>query len=308
MKFLKSLLLVLSSLLIISQAKTAPKEVNIILPVEHESLNLIVQGIRQELNDKDVNITTSQAGGDLMLLSTIIRQLQSSKFDIIMPIGTMTAQMVIQRIKDKPIIAVAANKSVALGNANITGVNDEIQITNLLDKLPKLNKIAVIYSANDKIMPELDNLKAHAEVRSFTGETLDLRFVMVQNLIDLPNIIASISSDIEAFLVLKDHLVVSGIEIIAYEAYKRQIPVIASDEGSVARGASFSIGIAEKDIGKAGGAMAIQLLNGVDIKNIPYHHFYEYSLFINEHALLKQKTLNLQNLIDTAYPIVKVAQ
>ena len=110
-----------------------------------------------------------------------------------------------------------------------------------LKQLPVLKNMAVFYSASEKIMPEIEALKIYA-----AQEKIALHLVMIQNLTDLSAGVKTAPSDVQAFIVLKDHLVVSGLNILIQEARRRAIPVLASDEGSVLEGATLAIGVQEK--------------------------------------------------------------
>ena len=264
-------------------AEGSPKKIAIIVPLEHEAMSQIVSGITESLNATNSEIIVKNAQGDVNIMLALIKQLQDQNVDIIMPIGTNASQMTIAHIKNKPIICVAADLN-PVNDINVTGVNDEIPVTEFLTKLPPLHKIAVIYSASEKVAPEIETLKA------FAGEeNIDLHLAMIQTLADLPLALKSAPSDIQAFVILKDHLIVSGINVIVQEANKRLIPIIASDEGSVKNGATIAVGVREKDIGVKSGEIAKTILAGTKPSAIPYQTIDSLVLFVNKAALAKQK-------------------
>ncbi|WP_353281698.1 ABC transporter substrate binding protein [Wolbachia endosymbiont (group A) of Aleiodes leptofemur] len=69
------------------------KNIGIIVPLEHEAMTQIVNGIKESLQDQSVKITVKNAHGDPNALLTIIKQMQHQ--DILMPIGSSTSLMTI---------------------------------------------------------------------------------------------------------------------------------------------------------------------------------------------------------------------
>lgn len=259
------------------------KNIGIIVPLEHEAMTQIVNGIKESLQDQNVKITVKNAYGDPNILLTIIKQMQQQ--DILMPIGSSTSLMTISHIKNKPIVCVAA----AINNKNhplVTGVNDEISIIKLVDKLPSLYDITLLYSSSEKVAPAVKELKLYAEKNNIV-----LHKMMINNLTDLPLAVKNSPKNTQAFLILKDHLLASGINILKQEADNRSIPIIASDEGSVIDGATIAIGVQEKEIGVNSGLIAKDVLNGILPKNIPFKLMDSLMLFINSKSFSRQKIL-----------------
>ena len=117
---------------------------------------------------------------------------------------------------------------------------------------------------------------------------------MIQNFNDVPVAVKNALENTQSFIILKDHLIVSGINILKQEAFKRRIPIIASDEGSVISGATIAIGVQEKQIGVE--VMAKKILQGIEPKDIPFGDMKDLTLFINLKSLVKQDILIKENL------------
>lgn len=281
-------------------AEAKQKTVGIIVPLEHEAMIQIVSGIKQSLKDKDVSIEVKNAHSDPNLMLAIIKQMKDQDIDIIMPIGTSTTQMTLSHIKNRPVIGVAALADES-ANPFVTGVNDEIPITASISGLPKLRNIAVIYSASEKVAPEVEELKAYGAKHGVL-----MHLAMVQTMVDLPAAVRSAPKETQAFLVLKDHIVVSGINIVTQEAGKRAIPVIASDEGSVIKGASIAQGVKEKDIGIESGIIAKKILEGVKPCEIPHKTMNQFVIFVNEKAFAEQDVLTEDDIKALKIPIIKI--
>ena len=295
-------IIIFTMLVFISQLAIAKQQnIFIVVPIEHESLKKIVEGIEQNFSSDKYKIIVKNAQGDLNLMYSIVNQINNQDFDLVIPIGTQTSQLTLNIIKNRPIIAAAAiidNKNLPL----VTGINDEVPITSSLSNLPILKNLAVIYSASEKIMPEIEELRNYAKKNNII-----LHLKMVSTLLELSSAVKTISNDVQSFLILKDHLVVSGINILIQEAAKRKIPIIASDEGSVLSGATIAIGVKEQEIGLIVGKLAKDILNGTSPAAIPYQTIDKLTLFINEKSFKTQNILKLEDLASLNLPQQKIA-
>lgn len=277
-----------------------PRVVGIVVPLEHEAMLQIVSGIKESLHDMDIEIQEKNAQADSNTMLALIKQMKDQNVDFVMPIGTSACQMTISHITKTPIICVAA-LPVEGQSVFVTGINDEVPISESISRIPKLRNIAVIYSASEKIIPEIEALKSYA-----SKNNISLNMSMIQTLVDLPVMVKNIPKDTQAFLILKDHLVVSGVNIIVQEAKKRSIPLIASDEGSVKKGATIAMGVKEKDIGIEAGFIVKKILQGVIPFDIPHKRLDDKSvIFINEESFKAQKLLNIEDINELKMPIVK---
>lgn len=295
----KYFLLILSILTFVTSvvADDSSRKVIVIVPLEHESMTQIVSGIKEIVIDAEVIVQNAQGDNNIML--ALIKQNDSKNPYIIMPIGISACQMTMSHIQKKPIVCVAAD--MHSDSKWVTGLNDEVPISVSLSKLPKLRKIALIYSATEKVFSEVEALKSYA-----VKNNVKIHSSIIQTLVDLPSAVRSMPEDIDAFVILKDHLIVSGINILVQEANKRAVPVIASDEGSVINGATFSIGVKEKSVGIIAGSIANKILQGAKPSDIAYKTIEELTVFTNAKSFIKQKILNNEDIEKLGMPHVIV--
>jgi putative ABC transport system substrate-binding protein len=300
LKTVKKLFLTFLFSLFTTTSSYAAQKVGIIVPLEHEAMKQIVGGIKESLVQTKAEILVRNAQSDPMLSLSIIKQMQQQDIDVIMPIGTMACQMTVAHIKNKPIICTAALIDTTK-HPLVTGINDEIAVTETISKLPTLKKITLIYSSSEKIIPEVETLKSYA-----TKNGISLHLAMIQNLHELPLAVSSSPKDTQGFLILKDHIVVSGINILKKEAFKRSIPIIASDEGSVISGATIAIGVREKAIGVKAGIIAQKILQGTKPSDIPFETIHDLIVFINTQSFAKQQILNKTHLLALPFSQVEI--
>lgn len=270
-----------------------PYTVGVILPMEHEALHQITQGIQEELQQKmgkSVALKIKNAQGDLNIQRAIIEQLVRDPCDLLIPVGTAASQMTLNLAPEQKILCLAADSSLLQANRSLqaTALSDELSAADSLSFLhrvfPHIQKITLLYSASEKVAKEIPLVGQAARVLG-----IEVQRLMVQNMGDLYTISKAIASDSKAIFVLKDHLIVSGIQTVVQQAKLRQIPVMTSDEGSVIAGAAFAIGVKEASIGRQGALLAKAILEGTLPQDIaPQTIDGPFPLFVNRAACESQ--------------------
>lgn len=269
-----------------------PITIGVVVPMDHMALREIVAGFKQVVTQQyphPVVFNVQNAQGDIKLQRSIVELFMGQKVDLIVPIGTTTTQMTLSLVKEQPIVSLAALFSEAdrkkRNPRNITGVLDEIGGKKKLDFMrsiiPNLKMITILFhSGNEKIFPEVEELVAYGKQIGIKVQT-----IAIQALPDLSMAAQSISPQSEAILILKDHLVASGIRLLVPLAENRHIPLITSDEGSIHEGGSFALGVPEKMIGVEGGKLAVKVLEGTPIATLPMQPVKTLAIFYNPTAL-----------------------
>ncbi len=265
----------------------------IILPMEHAALSQITQGLKEELEQKmgkSVVLKIKNAQGDSTIQRAIIEQLVREQCNLLIPVGTSASQMTLSLAPKQKILCLAADATLLQVNQKFqaTSLSDELNIMDPLSFLhmafPDIHKITLLYSSSEKVAKEIPLVCQIAQTFGIQVQRL-----MVQNMGELYTISQGISSDSQAIFILKDHLIVSGIQTIVQQAQIRKIPVMTSDEGSVIEGASFAIGVKEASIGHQGALLAKAILEGAPPQSIaPQTIQGPFPLFINRAACKKQ--------------------
>lgn len=280
-------------------------QIGIIVPLEHQAMREIVEGFTDALaanNTLPVKIKVVNAQGDANLMRAMIQQMRDENFDIIMPISTTALQMTLSLVKQQSVVGVAAlyseDQRKLRSTCNVTNVNDELsveqQIAFIHSAYPKLKNLTLVYSSSDKIFQE-----AAAVKKSVGKYGITLNRVMVQNLQDLYMAGNAIPGNAGAIFVLKDGMVVNGIETLVKVARERKIPLITSDDGSVQNGAGFALGIHEKQIGVEAAKLVVQILHGTNVCALPLVTLAKPSVFINEVAM-RNEGQDVQQIKDAA--------
>ena len=105
--------------------------------------------------------------------------------------------------------------------------------------------------------------------------------------------ISSLVGKIDVLYVPTDNLIVSSMPIVSKVANENKIPIIASEEGSVSSGALACCGIDYEKLGYKAGELAIEVLEGKSVGDIPVTTLDETEIIINEDTL---KALDMQKL------------
>lgn len=246
----------------VSRFEQPAKKIGIIMPIEHRALLEISAGFQETLKglyEGPIIFKVGNAQGDINLQRAIISQMRDANYDLMVPITTTVAQMTAAMVGDQPIVGLAAD--LAERKNNLVIVDDELdkeKIIAFVHKVyPELKSIALIYSSSDKIFSEVKKVHSACE-----HHHIELHRLMIQNLVDLYSVSQAIPKDAGAVFILKDSLVASGISTLVQIAKKYRIPLITSDDGTVQQGASFAVGISERDIGVEGAKLAAQILHG----------------------------------------------
>ncbi|MGH2612447.1 MAG: ABC transporter substrate binding protein [Rhabdochlamydiaceae bacterium] len=268
MMFLFALISMITLFISFSYKGKTEKLVGVIVPIEHQALTEIVKGLKEKLgleSDSKILVKVMNAQGDLTIQRAIIEQLVRDQCDVLVPIGNAASQMTVALSKEHPIICLAADLNVESTQAAC--LTDQLSVQDSLSFLqtafPKIHKITLLHSSSEKIASDIPSALEAARSRGIQVQQL-----MVQSLAELYTVGQAIADDSQAIFILKDNLIVSGIQTVIQQAEKRHIPVMTSDEGSIIAGGAFAIGIKESDIGRQGAKMVQMVLNGISPQDL----------------------------------------
>ena len=290
--------------------------VGIVKPVAIPAMTEIVNGFKQQLTASypgHIHYIVANAQGDLNIMRSIFQQFKEKKVDLVVPIGTAAAQMADSVNRNQPIVALAAEfKDVdraKFKNKNITNILDEIDINKQIHFIhtafPELKYITIIYGTEPQVQPEAKQATAAAKHYGIKVQKL-----LVTSLPKLYTVSKHISPHSQAIFILKDELIVSGINTLIKQAAKKHLLLIASDDGSVKKGADFAVGVSERLIGIGGAKLAMQVLKGTTASSIPVKIMKHYHVYVSPHyenGIATQTHLNFARVKKAAekfnYPI-----
>lgn len=289
------------------------KTIGITQLVEHPSLDKARDGFIKALEDngykdgKNIKIDYQNAQNDMPTTQTIANKFVSDKKDLIYAISTPSAQAAYNTTKNIPILMTAVTDPVAAGlvksldqpEENVSGTSDYISIDKNLELIktliPNAKTIGVLYNTsevNSKI--QVDMLKEYASKNNYK---IIEKGVSSAN--EINQAMSSLIADIDVLYVPTDNLIVSSMPIVSRIATDNKVPVIASEDGSVKSGALACQGIDYEKLGYKTGELAVKVLNGEQVSNIPVATLDETQIIVNEDTLksLSMKKTDDKNII-----------
>ncbi len=289
------------------------KTIGITQLVEHPSLDKAKDGFIKALEDngykdgENIKIDYQNAQNDMPTTQMIANKFVSDKKDLIYAISTPSAQAAYNATKDTPILITAVTDPVAAGlvksidksEGNVSGTSDYISIDKNLELIkmfiPDAKTIGVLYNTsevNSKI--QVDTLKEYASKNSY--EVLEKG---VSSSMEISQAMSSLAGKIDVLYVPTDNLIVSSMPIVSKIATNNKVPVISSEDGSVKSGALACQGIDYEKLGYKTGELAVKVLNGEEISNIPVTMLDEAQIIVNEDTLesLSLKKIDDKNII-----------
>lgn len=282
--------------------------------VEHPSLDEIRRGLIEELADngyvKGENLTVNfqSAQGNLATAGQIAKQFAGDLPDAIVAISTPSAQSIVASTTQVPVIYTAISDPLAAklidengvpAQSNVTGLSSQLPIEPQLDLIqkvaPNAKTIGYVYSPGEaNSVTVLNQLKAAAPARGL--EILDLT---ANRPTDVAMATRSLDGRADVIYTSLDNNVVSAFEAMASAANELKIPVIASDEFSVRRGATAALGVNDYDFGRVTGEMVYRVLNDEAVTTVKPQVMNDLTLYVSpKHAQAQGVTLSDEVLKD----------
>lgn len=234
------------------------KTIVLVLPVEHTALMDIQSGFVSTLkaSHPEYQVEVKNAMGDPSLMQSIMRTTASQNVDYVATVGVSTTTAAKKLCKDKVVIGLAAYKELSDVSTHI--VEDEIGAETLCASVkhmfPGVKKVTLVHAQDDKILKEATQLE-----KLMKAGGVDVQMLPVLHTNDLQTVCPHIQG--EVVLILKDHTVVSGLNVLRKYTEEHSIPLVASDEGSVKQGATYAFGVSERDTGVKGAEIIGQLID-----------------------------------------------
>ena len=283
------------------------KTVAITAIVEHPALDAVRKGVIEELaaqgykEGENLKIDFQSAQGSTANAAQIAKKFAGDNPDVIVAIATPSAQSVVAATKTIPVVYSAVTDPVAAklvsswepSGTNVTGVSDELPLEPQIDLMkkivPNLKSVGYVYSpgeVNSTIV--LDQLKAALDKDGIT-----VAAAPAQRTTDVPTAARSLKGKADLIYTSLDNNVVSAYESLYKVAVENKLPLVASDTGSVERGAVAALGINYHDMGVATGKMVVRILKGEKAGDIAPQRMEKLDLYVSKkHAAEQGITLS----------------
>jgi putative ABC transport system substrate-binding protein len=235
-------------------------------------------GFKEKVN---VIYDRQNAQGDLANAQAIAQKFLNEKLDLIHTIASPTSQAVVKIIKDIPVVFSSVTNPVDAGlvpktsvpgaksGTNVTGISHrwpvQLQVELYTQFVPKAKKWGTIYNARDA-----NSLVLIKEMRE-TAKKLNIELIeaVISNSAETMEAAQFIAGKVQAIHITYDTTAVPAIDAIVKVCNEKKIPLFASDEESVSRGAIAAYGVNFFLIGYSAGKRAARILKGEKPGNIP---------------------------------------
>jgi putative tryptophan/tyrosine transport system substrate-binding protein len=277
----------------------------LLAPALHPAMDEIMQGFRERLNQQlqGVEYKEYNANGNKTLLRSQVEEIEQGSFDLVFTIGTFASQLMhevlVKRASTMPHVFTAVDDPVekgiiqslkvpgdtATGIISATPFNQQVDV--LLKLKPKTTAVLLVYDpahpSNEIDKKELQKL--------FASKGITFKSVEIMHSNELGQKVPPFLDGIDTVLVLKDHIILMGLDLLIRFCEERNITLYCSDLNSADRGAALAFGVHEYEYGSYGADVAYHILK--EKKNpgtIPV------AVITEQHAKLNTKTMRKQGL------------
>jgi len=281
--------------LMLGQVFAQEVKVGVTSIVEHPALDAARDGVKQALEEagykdgENYQFIFQSAQNRQPTAVQIAQKYVGDKVDVIVAIGTPSAQAAANATQEIPVVFSAITDPVAAGlmqdlakpNANVTGVSDMTPVADhvklIRELLPQATKIGYLYNPSEaNSVAALRVLQQAAATQGFEiVESTALQTAQVRNAT------LALVDKVDVIYITTDNTVVSALETAIMVANENKMPFVAADPESAVRGALVAAGVNYFDIGLLTGAMVIKLLKGEAVANIPAEVAPANDLYIN---------------------------
>lgn len=259
-------------------------KVGILQLMDHPSLNTIKDSIAKELDtNKEIEYDVKNAQGDLTVLDTMCKTMVDDGADVIIAITTPAAQAAAKYAKDIPVVfsAVSDVKEAGLTNnmeapdLNITGTSDEIQVGSIMDlataMYPNTKTIGYLYNSGEaNSVANLKKLEAYANENGLTIEK-----AAVTGAADIQAALTSLLEKSDIVFSPTDNTIASAMTQVSALCNEAKKPFFTGADSMVLDGGLATYGINYESLGKESAKMAMDILDGKAVKEIPIKVFKE---------------------------------
>lgn len=297
----------------------AMKTVSITAIVEHPALDDVRKGVIDELADQGFNdgenltVNFQSAQGNTATAGQIAKQFVADESDVIVAIGTPSAQSVAAATSTIPLVFSAVTDPVEAklvpslegSGTNVTGGSDALpyapQIDLMRQIIPDLKNVGYVYSPGEvNSTITLKNLK-----EQLTPMGINVIEAPAQRSNDIAMAARSLEGKVDVIYTSTDNNVVSAYESLNQVAKESKIPLIASDTSSVGRGAIAALGVDYYSLGRETGKIVARILNGEDAGAIPVYTPQTLNLYVSPKNAKDQGITLPQTVIDNAKEVVE---
>lgn len=245
-------------------------KVAIVQQLDHSSLDEICAAVQAQFEGEQYQVKVYNGQNDGSVLNQIGTEIVSEEYDIIIPIATNAAQIMVTAAEgtEIPIVFAAVSDPAGAGLTGIptvTGVSDALNTAFIMDMMfaaqPDIQTVGLLYS-NSEINSEapIAEAKAYLDAKGIaylekTGNNSGEIITAASDLV----------GRVDAVFTPTDNIVMAAEASIAEIFNEAGIPHYTGADSFVTAGAFATCGVNYTELGTKAGQMALEILNGGEI-------------------------------------------
>ncbi|WP_449243213.1 ABC transporter substrate-binding protein [Desulfovibrio sp.] len=296
-------------------AQDKVRHVSVTQIVEHPSLDAMRLGFLDRLKALGLKVEPSVhiAQGNMATNVQIASQVQGENPDLILAITTPSAQAVVQKIKDKPIVftgvtdplAAGLVKSLSAPGGNVTGMTDmspmDRHVALIKECVPGIKRLGVLYNAGEPNSVVLVNLLKNECAKAGVA----LEEATAANSAAVYQAAKSLVGRVDAVYVPVDNTVVSALEGAIKVCEQNRLPFFSGDTDSVARGTVAALAVDYRKMGEQTADMAAAILkDGKKPGEMPVETIRDLALHVNKGAAARMGLTLPESVLKRADKII----
>ena len=256
--------------------------VGIIQLIENGAFNDMREGFIEELQAKGYTedkqtVDYKCAQGDATNLQTIAQSMADGDYDLVCTIATPATQAMVNLETDTPVVFIAVSAPVAAGvitdmdhpDKNATGTSNAIPVSDIFalsnQLTPDCKTFGFLYCTSE--VNSVNTIEAAKEYCDANG--LSYKEATVTNSSEVQQAAQSLVGSVDAIFVPNDSVIQASMTLVTEVARDAKIPVYGSSATMVDSGAFATVAISDKGIGAMSADMAVQILDGTAVADIP---------------------------------------
>lgn len=284
-KLLVSLMCIVLCVSCMTALAQEPIYIGIIQQMDHVALNAAREGFVQALADngyvdgENIKLNLQNGQGEMSNLATIADLFVGNQADLVLAIATNAATTMATKTISNPIpvlcTAITDYESVGLVESNekpgynVSGTSDmnpvDAQIGLIKELFPDTQTVGVLYTSGEM------NSVLQAAMAKEAIEALGMQYVevTVANTNDVQQATQQIVGMCDAIYIPTDNVFAASMPGVLNVTQQSKTPVIPGESGMAMSGGLCTLGISYYDLGYETGLMAVDVLGGADISQMP---------------------------------------
>lgn len=294
--------------------------VTIIRSVSADAFTQLENGIKSQLTDTNIKVTSYSAESDPSKFETVVKTALLGKPDYLVICGALLANIayspqyrsslpvVISTAVDEPeAVEVLSREGIAPPRksalAIVAGMPEESAYNGLAQKMklikPGIKKVGILYSEGDISA----KITAEKTIEALGRENIEVEKGLLTSPDEVIQVLkALLVKKVEAIILPHDKFAMRFSNAIANDCHQLGIPTFSLDDMSVKKGGiAFSVAIEYYDLGVLTGKTLMEVINGKDPAEIPVRRIEKPNFYLNKNAVFEVMKMNLpQDLVNQA--------